>query len=137
MPRLLVFLCWMLGVLLVADIILLLVESAQFSDPEPGMKEIMMAASLISGGITILFIGVLVAFFKRAKWSFVWLKTITIVTAVLLIGGTFFDDQAFQYTSALDAAVLVMICLEAITCLALFVVLMREDTRRWFEGRTI
>lgn len=136
MPRYLALLCWTLAVLWLADIAVLVAESVLLAEPEGAVRHFVWGANFIAAMITGLFLFVLRSFFRRARWSFVWLQTLTLVSALLVVGFAFVDDEPFRYASTLDAIALVRGWLEAITCMALFVALAQTSTRRWFFAQT-
>lgn len=137
MPRYLAFICWTLGVLFVGDIAFLIAEVIQLSVPESAARYVVVGANFVAGAITAFFLVILVAFFRRARWSFVWLQTITLVTALLVIGSAVIEEEPLRYSSAIEAVELVRSWLEAFACVALFFALKRTDARRWFDGQSL
>ena len=135
MPLYLALLCWALVVLWLSDIAVLFAESVLLAEPEEVARYVIWGGNLIAAAITVLFLFVLGAFFRRARWSFVWLQTLTLVTALLVIGFAIFDDAPLRYSSTLEAIELARSWLEVFTCLALFFALKQTNTHRWFYGK--
>jgi len=124
----------MLALLWLGDIALLCVDSLLLAEPEAQVRYVVWGANLVGVAITVFLLFVLRAFFRRAPWSFVWLQTLTAVTALLVIGFALIDDAPFRDATPLQMIESVLNWLEAITCVAVFLALRQDGTRRWFAG---
>ncbi|MES2890123.1 MAG: hypothetical protein V4739_19160 [Pseudomonadota bacterium] len=131
----------MLAALLVADMALLTINmvllttdmATEAGDEARWVWAGIVGASLVGNVLSLLFLGLVIAFMKRVRHSRMWLQVMVLVNGLGTAAGLLIQDEPFQGASLLENVELACHWSEVLVCLALGFVLHRHGTKSWFD----
>ena len=134
MPQPLRSLCIALAALLAIDLAFLAHESFGIAPFDPLERHAMLVANSAAAAIALVFLGALLAFSQRIRFSRSFLQAFALANALVLISGSLLYDSPFQFDSLLDGLPVILQWVEAIVSAALAVALRRSNAALWFAN---